>query len=246
MRFTSLLLVCCFFLSSFLVEAQNDNHHVIIKNKYALLKTQELLELKNIFQEQAVIYGFPKKNLAKGIDEITAYFEALLKAEGKQDITSTKVISFKGILIVKEQIQTKNGQTERIVFYKFKKNKIKSMTILHQSEATPERNVTGIVDEQLTAYNRRDIAAFVRTYATNVEVFTFPNRSQASGHAGLRQDYTSLFENTTNLHCQIENRIVLGNVVIDKESVTANSNTFGAVAIYQIEDDLISKVTFIQ
>ena len=43
----------------------------------------------------------------------------------------------------------------------------------------------------------------------------------------------------------MKNRIVIGNKVIDKEYITANGDTFSAVAIYEVANGKIAKVTFI-
>jgi len=54
------------------------------------------------------------------------------------------------------------------------------------------------------------------------------------------------FENTPDLNAEIKNRIVIGNKVIDQESVTANNIVFDAVAIYEVDNGKIDKVTFIK
>jgi hypothetical protein len=40
--------------------------------------------------------------------------------------------------------------------------------------------------------------------------------------------------------------MVIGNKVIDEEYITANGNHFSAIAIYEIENGKIAKVTFIR
>jgi hypothetical protein len=62
----------------------------------------------------------------------------------------------------------------------------------------------------------------------------------------MRKGYSGFFNNSPDLHCEIINRIVIGNKVIDQEKVTSNGSSFGAIAIYEIENGLISKVTFLQ
>lgn len=103
-----------------------------------------------------------------------------------------------------------------------------------------------IVQKQLEAYNNRDIDAFVNTYAVNVKLYNFPNEVTANGKEALKRQYDAFFKNTPDLKAEIVNRIVLGNKVIDKEKVTINGTIFYAVAIYEVENGLISKVTFIQ
>lgn len=111
---------------------------------------------------------------------------------------------------------------------------------------TETSEAEAIVQKQLEAYNNRDIDAFVNTYAVNIKLYTFPNEVTTQGQAALKREYASFFENTPDLKAEIVNRIVLGNKVIDKEKVTINGNIFYAVAIYEVENGLISKVTFIQ
>lgn len=66
------------------------------------------------------------------------------------------------------------------------------------------------------------------------------------GRVGMRQNYASMFANTPNLFCEIKNRIVLGNKVIDKEYVRFNDRYIEAIAVYEVADGFIQKVTFIR
>jgi len=62
----------------------------------------------------------------------------------------------------------------------------------------------------------------------------------------MRAGFIRFFDNTPNLHCEIKKRIVIGNKVIDQEYITANDQNFGAVAVYEVENGKIAKVTFIR
>lgn len=109
------------------------------------------------------------------------------------------------------------------------------------SEVSPE----DIVQKQLDAYNARDINAFMATYSEDVKLYNFPNDLSSEGQEAMRNSYKGYFESTPDLHCKILYRIVTSNKVIDHELVTANGNTFKAIAVYEVENGLISKVTFI-
>lgn len=109
-----------------------------------------------------------------------------------------------------------------------------------------EQSPVAIVQNQLDAYNARDIEAFLNTYSNDVQVFNFPNELSYTGKEKMRANYTDFFESTPDLNCKIKNRIVIGNKIIDKENVTANGNSFSAVAIYEVENGKIAKVTFIR
>ncbi|HKO81222.1 MAG TPA: amidohydrolase family protein [Chitinophagaceae bacterium] len=103
-----------------------------------------------------------------------------------------------------------------------------------------------IVQRQLNAYNARNIDAFMDTYADDIELYDFPGKLSSKGKEEMRKDYADFFKNVNNLYCEIENRIVIGNKIIDKEKVRAGKRTFHAVAVYEVEKGKIKRVTFIR
>jgi len=108
---------------------------------------------------------------------------------------------------------------------------------------TPET----LVQQQLNAYNARNMDAFLEPYSDSVELYEFPNTPYTKGKENMRKAYTSIFENVAELHCKLENRIVLGTTVIDHEFVTGfGPAALKAVAVYTIQNGKIQKVYFIQ
>lgn len=101
-----------------------------------------------------------------------------------------------------------------------------------------------LAQEQLEGYNNRDIEAFLKPYAKDVKVYSFPNKLNYEGIENMRKRYTGFFKNTQDLHCKLVNRIVYKDKVIDHELVTSNGAEFKAVAIYTIKNGKISSVTF--
>lgn len=110
------------------------------------------------------------------------------------------------------------------------------------AEVSPEI----IVQKQLDAYNARDIEAFLATYSDDVKVYNFPNTPRYEGKDKMRESYGDFFKTTPDLHCEIKNRIVIGNKVVDEEYLTMNGRNFSAVAIYEVENGKIAKVTFVR
>ena len=110
----------------------------------------------------------------------------------------------------------------------------------------PLTDAESVVQEQLEAYNNRDIEAFTDTYANGIELYDFPKSLNLKGKSKLAQRYVSFFEDTPDLHCEIQNRIVIGNKVIDHESVTVNGRLINAIGINEVENGEIAKVTFIK
>ena len=109
-------------------------------------------------------------------------------------------------------------------------------------EKTPEQ----IVQEQVEAYNSRDIEAFLSFYSEDVKIYTFPNKLESDGKAAMREGYASFFKNAKVLNCTITKRIVRNSIVIDEERVKYNDTEFTGVAIYEVEKGKIVKVTFFQ
>ena len=105
-----------------------------------------------------------------------------------------------------------------------------------------------MAQRQLNAYNARDLDAFVACYAEDVEIYQFPGQLMSKGCEAMREGYGPMFEQATELHCELVSRMVLGKTVVDRERVTG----FGpgvvlhAIAIYEVENGLIQKVYFIQ
>ena len=107
---------------------------------------------------------------------------------------------------------------------------------------TPE----DLAQRQLNAYNLRNIDAFLEPYADDIEVYSYPDLLQFKGKETMRAGYSKMFENTPNLHCELVDRIVQSNIVIDKERVLFGDKIIEAVAIYHIENNKIKKVYFVQ
>src|SRR5690606_32725762 len=103
-----------------------------------------------------------------------------------------------------------------------------------------------LVQRQLNAYNFGNIEAFLEPYHEDVEVYNFPELLQYKGKETMRRIYSEMFNNTTNLSAEITERIVQGNVVIDKENVQIGNRRMETIAIYQIENNKIKKVTFLE
>jgi imidazolonepropionase-like amidohydrolase len=102
-----------------------------------------------------------------------------------------------------------------------------------------------LVQRQLNAYNRRDLESFLESYSEDVEIYDSPNEQQLKGKVSMRESYRVLFEKSPQLHCELVNRIALGDTVVDQERVTGlQGKTVEAIAIYTIKDGKISRVTF--
>jgi len=125
---------------------------------------------------------------------------------------------------------------------------IYNYSIYGQDKSTIEKEATALAQEQLDAYNKRDIEAFLKPYSENVKVYAFPDRLLYEGKAKMREEYASMFNRLPDLHCKLVNRIVLNNKVIDHEEVVVMKSQpkIYAIAVYTITDGKISEVRFMQ
>ena len=103
-----------------------------------------------------------------------------------------------------------------------------------------------VVQRQVNAYNARDIEAFLATYATDVEIYNEKGELSMQGHEKMREAYGPMFERITNLYCNIVNRMVINNRVVDHEHVRVFEQQVEAVAVYTVEGGKITRVDFVK
>jgi hypothetical protein len=102
-----------------------------------------------------------------------------------------------------------------------------------------------VVEEQLQAYNARDLERFAATYADTIRIYRMPTIEPGIvGKEQLRETYRKRFS-SPGLHADIVNRIAIGNKVIDHERVVGiQEHAIEAVAVYEVVDGLIETVWF--
>jgi hypothetical protein len=76
------------------------------------------------------------------------------------------------------------------------------------------------VDEQLAAYNARDLERFLACYADDIVVETAGGDRVVAGMDAMRALYSQLFANSPALRCEVPTRIQAGEFVVDEERVT--------------------------
>lgn len=112
-----------------------------------------------------------------------------------------------------------------------------------QQTASPEE----IVQKQLDTYNARDLDGFMALFSQDVKLYSFGNPTPtADGFEAVKELYSNLFDKSPQLHSTLTNRIVLGNKVIDHESITGrlgSSEVIELVVIYEVKARKIYRVT---
>ena len=125
----------------------------------------------------------------------------------------------------------------------FSQTREDALRLIKQNEEEAKK----LVDQQLEAYNARDIEKFLEPYSDSVAVYTFPRKLKYIGKEKMREIYSGMFENITDLHAEVTNRIIYGSTVVDAEHVTGNNGMdIEALAIYTIKNGKIIEVHFVR
>jgi putative hydrolase of HD superfamily len=113
----------------------------------------------------------------------------------------------------------------------------------HRRMDTPE----SVVDRQLAAYNRRDLAAWVATYAPDAQQVLADGTVLASGHAALADRMRARFSDA-QLRAELLHRVVIGPTVADHERVTRTGTqgleTLEMLCVYSVQGGQIARATF--
>jgi len=102
---------------------------------------------------------------------------------------------------------------------------------------------------QLEAYNDRDILRFADVYADNVELIDLATGvAFCSGRQALIDRFRPMFEQRTNLHCHLVQRVVCPPFVFDEERVLglSDSGEIHAVATYECANGVIQRAWFVK
>lgn len=103
------------------------------------------------------------------------------------------------------------------------------------------------VENQLRAFNTRDLDAFMAAYADDARFENGAGEEILAGADEMRAFYGTLFENSPNLHCDVVNRMTVGEWIIDEEEIRGvHAERFPeeihAAVAYRVEDGVITFV----
>lgn len=107
--------------------------------------------------------------------------------------------------------------------------------------------MTDPVDQQLEAFNERDLEEFLEPYAADTLIEDGAGEEMMRGEEQMRAFYGEVFSNSPDLNCEVVNRISVGDWVIDEEKIEGlhaegfPEEAHAAVA-YRVTDGEISLV----
>jgi hypothetical protein len=104
---------------------------------------------------------------------------------------------------------------------------------------------TRIVQQQLEAYNCRDIEAFIGVFAEDACGYELGSTTpMLIGKAAIRARYEQLFASSPKLHSAVLTRVALGRTVVDLERISGRHGSDQIVElmlIYEVIDGRIQR-----
>jgi hypothetical protein len=105
-----------------------------------------------------------------------------------------------------------------------------------------------VVNEQLRAYNARDLEGFAATYADDICLYNMPHAFVGiHGKAMLTQIYRDKVFTKEGLRAEVLSRTVIGNKVIDHERTWGlRPSPVECAVVYEVEGGLITAAWFFE
>jgi hypothetical protein len=121
---------------------------------------------------------------------------------------------------------------------------------IHLTQSQVIKTPADVVQENLNYYNQRNIEGFMSSFPDTIALYLFgTSHPVAFGKEAIRQLYKDLFDGSPKLHSTILHRIVLGNKVIDHESIKGRKGSkkrTKLVMIYEVSGNKIVRMTVIR
>lgn len=122
------------------------------------------------------------------------------------------------------------------------------LSSLTAQEAADKFAVVTPVQTQLDGYNTGNLELFLSAYSDTIKIYNFPDELRSQGKDKMRESYGGMFERLPDLQCRLVSRTVMGDKVMDHESVIWEKGAppSEVVAIYRVADGLIQEVWFMR
>lgn len=216
----------------------------IVQAHIAPYNRGDLEGFANAFAEDIVVSGYPNEKMYEGRQTLKENYSTYFKNNSNLSVSINNRIVLNQYVIDEELYTFNNTNGRHVAIYTTAEDGIKTMTFVGNTNVNASPEI--IVNKQLEAYNKRDIDAFMKTYTNDVKLYNYPDKLSSQGQESMRKNYQSWFDKNPDLYAKIIKRFIIGNKVIDFEEVRANRQVFKAIAIYEVDNGLIKKVTFIK
>lgn len=122
-------------------------------------------------------------------------------------------------------------------------NYFATLILIFSLHITSAQTVDEVVQQQLEAYNARDIKHFMDCFHNEIEIWTLGEENpSAQGFESVKNLYENLFQQSPDLHSKVLNRSIIGQKVIDYEQISdrkGSKEDLFLVMIYEVKDGKI-------
>ncbi|SNR42696.1 hypothetical protein SAMN04488009_1610 [Maribacter sedimenticola] len=227
---------------NYLSFVSNDSQKRIVDQQVETFNARDVNAFANCFSENVIVSNYPMDTLYVGRQILKEKYQRFYDRTPSVEVKVASRIHLGQTVIDQEQVTIGGKQHQQVAIYKVD-GLINSMTFIQDLPTKYDPEI--LVQRQLEGYNQKNINTFLSPYAENVKIYGDNGVLRTAGIENMRNRYSDFFATTPDLHCESKNRIVIGNIVIDEEFITANGKSFSAIGIYEIEHNKIAKVTFL-
>lgn len=112
-------------------------------------------------------------------------------------------------------------------------------------EKNHEETALEIVNKRMDFYNQHNFMGFIKLYADDVKIYTYPEKLLGTGKENISSIFKPKFE-SKSIQVKIVSQMNNGKYVINHEIVTENGIETKYISIYEVKDALISSVRFVR
>ena len=131
-----------------------------------------------------------------------------------------------------------------LVIFVFGCNSDKVDVTQHQEQASG-LTALEVVNQRMDTYNQHDFEEFIKLYAHDVKIYTYPEKLLGTGTENITSIFKPKFAKKS-IQVEIISQMNNGNHVINHEIVTEDGIDTKYVSIYEVENGLIKSVRFVR
>ncbi|UWX53708.1 nuclear transport factor 2 family protein [Maribacter litopenaei] len=148
-----------------------DPKYKIVQKQVESYNSGDLEAFVNCYDENVVVQNFPADTLYLGHQKMRENYGSLSPDNKKYDVEVVNRITVGNFVIDHEKVTGGESISNQVAIYEVA-DRISSMTFIFENGTEPDPEP--IVQEQLEAYNKRNIEAFMATYSDDVKLYNFP------------------------------------------------------------------------
>ena len=102
-----------------------------------------------------------------------------------------------------------------------------------------------IVNKRMDLYNQHNFEDFIKLYADDVKIYTYPDKLLGTGTENITSIFKPKFA-SKSIQVKIVSQLNNGNHVINHEIVKENEIETKYISIYEIRNGLIASIRFVR